>query len=530
MPFEEIICKPSSVTVETDTGTISLDPSSDRYAAAGVEVTCVVGDRKQIDVAVTSETAPLRKIHLRWDCSPSADTSILGDHWERGYGDLEWRPSLDDRPMPWYFMTYDGVSAHGYGVKTGAGAFCHWRMDSTGISLWMDVCCGGMGVVLSGRMLPLATVVAREGVADGESPFAATHAFCRMMCDSPRFMDHKVYGSNNWYYAYGNSSSEDILSDTDLLMSLSPSLANRPYMTIDDGWQPSELVDGCRSGSLWQHGNSKFKDMARLAASIKERGARPGLWMRPLAACASDQDSVVLPMSRMASSSEQVRALDPSIPENLERIVAHLQRIRDWGYELVKHDFSTFDMLGCWGFDMGSRLTNPGWSFRDRSRTTAEIILDLYRAVRKGVGSGIVIGCNTVGHLGAGIFELQRTGDDTSGREWERTRKMGVNTLAFRMPQHGTFFEADADCVGVTNNVPWERNRLWLDLLARSGTPLFVSADPKAIGPVQKAAISAAFGMAARAQSAGEPLDWLETTCPASWKLGGEIVAYDWCA
>ena len=63
---------------------------------------------------------------------------------------------------------------------------------------------------------------------------------------------------------------------------------------------------------------------------------------------------------------------------------------------------------------------------------------------------------------------MNRTGDDTNGREWERTRKMGVNTLAFRMIQNGIFYMTDADCVGVMGPVPWSLNRLWLDVLARS--------------------------------------------------------------
>ncbi|PYT32182.1 MAG: hypothetical protein DMG58_10690 [Acidobacteria bacterium] len=43
----------------------------------------------------------------------------------------------------------------------------------------------------------------------------------------------------------------------------------------------------------------------------------------------------------------------------------------------------------------------------------------------------------------------------TSGRDWNRTRRMGVNTLAFRGVQHGAFFATDADCVGIMAAVPW---------------------------------------------------------------------------
>ena len=101
-------------------------------------------------------------------------------------------------------------------------------------------------------------------------------------------------------------------------------------------------------------------------------------------------------------------------------------------------------------------------------------------------GDALVIGCNTVSHLSAGVFEICRIGDDTSGTEWARTRKMGVNTLAFRGAQHGAFYVADADCVGVTNAVPWAMNRQWLDLLSRSGTMLFVSLAPDALGADQR--------------------------------------------
>ena len=99
-----------------------------------------------------------------------------------------------------------------------------------------------------------------------------------------------------------------------------------------------------------------------------------------------------------------------------------------------------------------------------------------------------LIGCNTFSHLSAGIFELNRIGDDTSGNEWARTLKMGVNSVGFRLPQHNTFYAADGDCVGLTTKVPWEKNKQWLQLLAESSAPLFISAQPEALGEEQKQA------------------------------------------
>src|ERR1700682_6272425 len=134
---------------------------------------------------------------------------------------------------------------------------------------------------------------------------------------------------------------------------------------------------------------------------------------------------------------------------------------------------------------MGSGLTDGGWHFHDQSLTTAEVVRNLYRAIREAAGDATLVGCNTIGHLAAGLVEAQRIGDDTSGREWARTRTMGVNALAFRLPQHNTFFAA-ADCVPLTSDIPWTLTRQWLELVARSGTALFVSIDPGALQPEQK--------------------------------------------
>lgn len=110
--------------------------------------------------------------------------------------------------------------------------------------------------------------------------------------------------------------------------------------------------------------------------------------------------------------------------------------------------------------------------------------------MREAAGDTIyIIGCNTMSHLSAVIFELCRIGDDTSGKEWDRTRKMGVNTLAFRLPQHNKFYAVDGDCVGLTTDISWERNKQWLQLLAESGAPLFISAKTEALGEAQKIAV-----------------------------------------
>ena len=138
------------------------------------------------------------------------------------------------------------------------------------------------------------------------------------------------------------------------------------------------------------------------------------------------------------------------------------------------------------------------------------------------------MGCNTMSHLSAGLFELQRTGDDTSGVEWERTKSYGPNTLAFRSPQHQSFYLADADCVGITNQIEWSKNKQWLDVVAKSGTPLFVSIAEDAYTEEIKQELKKAFAINASCTTISRPLDWMETKTPQRWESSFGVDTYNW--
>ncbi len=512
----EVLRVPDRVTVFCEDGEREMSRASEpEWTAQDVMVTTRPDARGTLPILLSALHSAVKQVRLRWSLPEHGAKRILGDAWERGYGDLEWRAVVPERPLPWYFLATNGEKTHGVGVMTGPNSLCFWQVDSAGVTLTLDVRSGGAGVRLGERVLEAATVAARAG-QEGESAFASASAFCRMLCPKPLLPKRPVYGGNNWYYAYGVSSHAQILSDSRLIASAAPAGDNLPFMVIDDGWQINGPI--C-SGGPWRYSNAAFPDMARLASEMKAEGVRPGLWLRLLTT------SERLPSSWFRTAG----ILDPSVPGVLDLVREDVSRCVSWGYELIKHDFSTYDIFaGRWGFEMGSQMMPDSGRFSDVGRTSAEIVLAFYQAVRDGAGDALVLGCNVIGHLAAGRVEVQRTGDDTSGRDWDRTRKMGVNTLAFRMPQHGAFFAVDADCVGLTNAIPWELNAQWLDLLARSGTPLFVSAAPDAVGPEQLAALKQAFAAAALPQPAGEPLDWMDTTCPDFWRLSGAETRYHW--
>lgn len=115
-----------------------LTCASDAWRDQDFQVQCVPANGA-LSVSVAAAATPVERIVLRWREPFAADTRFFGDHWERGYGDLEWRTLVPERVMPWYFLACDGETAWGFGVRTGPAAFCFWTVDAEGFSLWLDL-------------------------------------------------------------------------------------------------------------------------------------------------------------------------------------------------------------------------------------------------------------------------------------------------------------------------------------------------------------------------------------------------------
>jgi alpha-galactosidase len=493
------------------------------------DVVVTLGKSKQgIAIFLHASGVSLSTVTLSWNTPVLKTSSVLNDQWERTYGDVSWHKSVEGEILPWYFIEQNGKNTNGFGVKTGAAAFCFWQIKENSLNLTLDVRSGGRGVLLGDRSLEAAEIVTYS--SDSDSLFQAARKFAGMMCDKPAMPKQPVYGINDWYFTYGNNSEKLILEHTAMMAPMADGIANRPFSVIDAGWfqNPPSMPNDCCWGDNMDTPDDRFSDMGRLAEKIRKSGMRPGIWTRPLCGSYKDLGSLMLPLIKGREENKPV--LDPSIPENLERIKKYFELYNQWGYELVKFDFTSFDIFGKWGFEMlkDSSLSESNWSMNDISKTNAEIVLNLYKTIRNAAADTCLLGCNTFSHLSAGLFELNRIGDDTSGHEWARTRKMGVNTLAFRGIQHGKFYAVDADCVGLTREVPWDKNKQWMQLVAQSGTPLFISAQPEATGKEQKAAIKECFQMASQNLPLGEPLDWMETAFPEKWKLNGKVVNFDW--
>ena len=497
---------------------VKLQYSNCAWSCAGVKVTAEPSERDahvELPIRVTSDGKDLTYLHIRWNGRDSDGLLSIGDHWERSYGDLEWRGTIPERVMPWYFLTFDGSHVNGYGVKTSPSGFCFWQRDGEGITLSIDLRNGGEATELGSRELKACTVVTRMG-PKGEPIWQAGQEFCKLMCPAPRLPTGSIFGVNDWNYAYGKNTAKGILRDSDLIASLAPAGSIRPQVVIDDGWQDP----------------ARFPSMPDLASQIRGRNLNPGLWIRPLRPGREVDASWLLPDNRFGKGSPHNNlAFDPTIPEALDESMKSVRQAVGWGYTFIKHDFSTYELFGRWGSDMRGQVTRPGWHFHDKSRTNAEIVRDFYQAIRAAAGDNTtILGCNTVGHIAAGIFESQRIGDDTSGHDWERTRRYGVNTLSHRLSQHRTFSHIDPDIVAMTLAVDWKKTSQWMDVVARSGTSLFLSPDPAAITPEVKSAMRDAMAISAQAGT-GFPVHPTSGTTPGVWQFthpGHVEKTYDW--
>ncbi len=498
-PGGQLMRMPDDVTAILNARTVHLHSLDDARWTYRELVVYVREQKNSVSIEIEAPGARLSAVTLHWRTEKNASSPILNDHWERTYGDVSWHMPRTSEILPWYFMETTSGSTNGFGVKTGTSSICFWEIRDGMLNLTLDTRSGGNGVHLGGRKLLAAEIVITKSFP-GETPFQTTRRFVGTLCDKARMPAQPVYGINDWYFTYGNNSAKLILEHTALMAPMAEGLSNRPFSVIDSGWfqKPPAFPDDCCWGDTMGSSNNRFGDMEKLAEQIRQLGMRPGIWTRPL--CGSHKDSPALMLPLIKGREELRPVLDPSIPENLERIRQYFRLYTQWGYELVKFDFTTFDIFGKWGFEMlrDRTMTEPDWNMKDTTRTNAEIVLGLYETIREAAGDACVIGCNTFSHLSAGLFELNRIGDDTSGNEWDRTRKMGVNTLAFRGLHHGVFYAADADCVGLTTRVPWQKNKQWMELVASSGTPLFISAQPEATGTEQKAAIRESFALASQ--------------------------------
>ena len=69
-------------------------------------------------IVLAYDKAPVFSVKINWENTYFCDALLLGDTWERAYGDMEWKTIDASGKMPWYFYAYADKKIHAFGVKT----------------------------------------------------------------------------------------------------------------------------------------------------------------------------------------------------------------------------------------------------------------------------------------------------------------------------------------------------------------------------------------------------------------------------
>jgi alpha-galactosidase len=483
-------------------------------------------------VIVYPSASPVKYLKLRFRGDFSAVEKVYGDEWERSGATvvptyLEWSSVMPHKAMPWfcYAIAKDRMAC--YGVKVGPDCFAYWQLDRRGVTLFLNLTNGNGGTDLKEPLL--ACEVVELFGDEGEDPFYVAKRFAHLMSPTPKTTKEPIFGVNNWYWAYGKISHDSVMQETDYLMQMCDGTHHRPYMIIDDGWQINRSYGSYSYiGGPWVP-NEKFPSMSESAAAIHEKGAKTGIWFRPLLTLGDTPNEA----NYATPPSGGGIILDPSHPYTLERVECDARSIRNFGFDLIKHDFTTMDITGNAPLSaMRDGIDLFHYSRRrlfDNTKTSATIIKNLYLAIQRGAGEADVIGCNTVSHLTAGIHSIYRVGNDTSGRSFEWTRRFGVNSV-MRLPLNEAFYRVDPDCAAFTSYVDESLNLDFLEMCALTGMTTLASVTPNILSDAGMKRINEIYKISDRNESRFGIVDYDKCANPEvfSSQDGKEVVEYDW--
>ena len=109
--FLDVRRPPDLLAVQTGDSEHRLERDGNEWRANDVRVSFVETDGA-LRVRLSAPASAVTRLHLRWRGDTDAFRLLLGDAWERAYGDLEWRGRVPDRAMAWYCAAYDGQATH----------------------------------------------------------------------------------------------------------------------------------------------------------------------------------------------------------------------------------------------------------------------------------------------------------------------------------------------------------------------------------------------------------------------------------
>jgi len=333
------------------------------------------------------------------------------------------------------------------GFVTAADQLSQVWLDRDGPSLTAASYADGV------RVAPGASLASERAVIDITSPRLAGlpaygAALAREMNATP--WPSPVTGWCSWYYYWQGVSEESITANLEYLTAHRQELPLE-YFQIDDGYQ-AEIGDWLTPNEKFPHG------IAPLAARIRERGFRPGLWVAPFLMGVRSrlfaehpewavQYSPGQPCVAIVNWAQNCYALDctrPEVVDWLERTFRTI--IEEWGYEYVKIDFTFAAAVD------GIR--------HDPDVTRAQAYRRGVEAIRRAVGDGFILGCGNPVGPSVGLINGMRIGPDVAPYWTPPVRAAGdrsdlsvpstlnaIRNVLHRWWMHRSLWLNDPDCL-----------------------------------------------------------------------------------
>ncbi len=114
MPFD-IDETPISVTIFCGlTSRIDLARHGDEWRA-GDSVVLLKDEGSSRSIILSAPSIHPTHVRLRWR-GTLPEAQILGDAWERSYGELAWESCRPERVLPWYMAIATAKATYAYGV------------------------------------------------------------------------------------------------------------------------------------------------------------------------------------------------------------------------------------------------------------------------------------------------------------------------------------------------------------------------------------------------------------------------------
>jgi len=454
---------------------------------------------------------------------------LLNDEWERCYGLSDVKPLGADIEFQsaWDVHLFDrrsnlNLAASFYEIPNAKLSFsvCQ-RSGSSGVDFTVkaDTHSGRRGVVLeSGETFVLSELLllfTRGSPLEGLERYAQRIAERNNVPGPPK----TPLGWADWYYAYGTTDEVEALKNLEFVANELKDFGVQ-YFEIDSAWQlgveTTAPPDNVVAGGPWIP-NRKFPHgMKWFADRIREKGLKPGIWVRPFQMIDDAPERNAHP--DWFNEKGQMDFSHPEVREWVRSLFTML--VDDWGYEYIKYDFPSFDLFNEWGPKLFEDHAAHA-ELHDQTKTNIQVYRESLNVIReRTAGKAFLLACNSVMPPTLGLADSFRIGDDVG--DWSRTFKYGVKSVSARYYTNGVYWANDPDSLVVRDPFTLHQAQMWASLIALSGGVIFISEQvyalpPERLGIIKK--ILPAFANENKRYSFGWPADFLERREPEVWVL-----------